>query len=79
MYYTHPNSCLSFEWNINVYKAYENVVTRFKTINIYDFFIMVIIFCLLSLNKRNKTYVIVIMLLCDASCNQEFTEFCIWF
>lgn len=74
----HPNSCLSFEWNINVYKAYENVVTRFKTINIYDFFIMVIIFCLLSLKKKNKTSVLV-MLLYYATCNQEFAEFCRWF
>jgi hypothetical protein len=71
----HPNSCLSFEWNINVYKAYENVVTRFKTINIYDFFIIVIIiiFCSSVIEERNKTSVVI---MCDASCNQEFTEFC---
>jgi hypothetical protein len=47
----HPNSWLLFEWNINVYKVYENVVTRFKTINIYNFFIMVIIFCLVIEEK----------------------------
>jgi hypothetical protein len=31
--------------DINVYKAYENVVTWFKTINIYDFFYCGYYFC----------------------------------